>query len=206
MITNSTTAIRQSCLVIITTPSSIMLVSSCSPCACFMRVYALLVPLAPYSCHATSLLLTFSVQSACRPFCWQGTWHAVERDALPQERHHACILSIRPIAFRHAGVRHADSRRWAWAGCSPTHQAQNRHVSDCAYLATFHILHVAGNGTLESQEHGRMELMENGTQVSINIPKSWESRLGELVIIASVPDEEPIVFRDFANDGNNGQD
>lgn len=48
--------------------------------------------------------------------------------------------------------------------------------------------------------------MENGTQVSINIPKSWESRLGELVIIASVPDEEPIVFRDFANDGNNGQD
>ena len=88
----------------------------------------------------------------------------------------------------------------------PTHHAQNRQVSDCAYLATFHILHVAGNGTLESQEHGRMELMENGTQVSINIPKSWESRLGELVIIASVPDEEPIVFRDFANDGNNGQD
>lgn len=47
--------------------------------------------------------------------------------------------------------------------------------------------------------------MENGTQVSINIPKSWESRLGELVIIASVPNEEPIVLRDFVND-NDGQD
>lgn len=97
----------------------------------------------------------------------------------------------------------ADGRGWA------VRQSSSRQVSGCAYLASFpilYVLYVAGNDVLESQEHGVRELMENGTQISINIPKSWGSRLGELVVIASVTNEEPIVFHDFANDDDDGQD